>query len=829
MAERSGDEPGDTDDGQATRHDGGRPDDHRTRRDRPRDDAGATRHDRPRDEQPGDAEGEDRARDHIYITLPPPLSERFEINPKKPDRRGAEGIVVVVHDREADEQRVLKLYHPGIELDREAVDSLLDLSADPRARRHIVTLYEVDQIAGGPWYEVQEYCAGGSLRTPEPRSEPIDAHAVAEQLGRALTYLQGRLVFRDIKPANIMLRSPDSADIVLGDFGLVRTMAESSEVFSEPVGTPYYLPPEAAENRLTLGWDWWSFGMVLAEHALGRHPLAFSDGEMPRRLEIPALIRDHPIDLSGIEDERLRTLCQGLLLRDYRRRWRAEQVQQWLTGANPSVPADVIGDAAAAASGPEPEAPRSRVQFARRSYTEPEPLAAAFQDHWRYTLDRLVTDRDPEWVAGLEAFLRERELSGAAQTVARMGPDTPNPSKALAGLLLDMSVEIQPVFDGLSLTPEGLRDAAEDVLAGRMSSARLEGVRQAGVLDLWWPVQKIADGREISHQWDDGAHEIDRLLADLATAGTTFHRAVGGRAKAWILLTRLGPKYQPQLEETLAEARDTPARGTAWWQTLAAEAWTSPAAAALAVVTVRQAALMATERTARDELSEQEDRADAWLDLELERLRRGDTQAFPNLRGSRWWWSRRWGNRLVGRRLSRALPYRPGMLALVLGGGLVAAHVSLLGAYEAPLREYFASGAAPEPLVSDSLGTLDQLSQYSGLFAGIAIGYAAVVLVGASMVARVHPANHHFAKKVHHVVIRLAQLALVVAVVGSGLIDVLLSDAAAGYQEAGFPAGFLPDWGRAAGAAFVVIVVGAVVAAVRAVLALGRSAFDTYP
>lgn len=848
MVDEDRDPPGDIDDVRETRDDGGRYGG-RTRTDpppseRPRD-GDETRFDGPRDRPLSGSGAAGEGRTPGDARLPGPLRYRFEVV-GEPAGEGGEGSVYVVFDRQAGERRILKLYNRDVELDRETVDILLDVGRDPEGQRYVVRLYEADTVEGR-WYELQEHCAGGSLGKPEGKRS-VSTSQLVEQVGQALAYLQGRLVFRDVKPSNLLLRTSvtggaETVDILLGDFGSARAMADLSIQFGRWAGTVPYLPPEAFTYVVTPGWDWWSFGMVVAEHAMGRHPLAYDDGTLPDVVQIPSLVADHPVDVSGIADERLRRLCQGLLIRDYQRRWRAEEFRRWRTGEEPPLPSDQPGEPTEL--GPDKGAataaePSSRVQFAGRTFADAGELAVAFQEQWRYALDRLVTDRNPEWIANVETFLRERELLGAAQTVAYLSRTTLNPSKALAGLLLDMSQDIEPVFDRMSLTPEGLRDAADDVLVGRLTSARLEAVRQAGVLDLWRAVPGIADGQRISRPWDDGAEHIDRLVADVAEAGFILHRAAGDRAKAWVLLTLLGDGYRVQLDEALAEARETQATETDWWASIAAEGEAAPAAAALAVVTARQAALLAADLEAQDELSEQEDRAEALFDTELEQLRDSDERPFdtlsgrgcllfaiPRRRGFPRWRRRYWRDRRLGSRWFEYRPSQPGLLALVLGGGLVGFHVLLLGMYEAPLRDYFESTG--ESLLSDPLGTLDLLTRNAGVFLAVVAVHAFMVLVGRRSGNAIRLGRPSVGRRVHAVVVLLTQSGLIVAAVVSGLVDVLLGDAAGGYRDAGFPDGFLPDGGRVLGGVFLVIVAWSAVALVCTVIDLARSVADRYP
>lgn len=108
--------------------------------------------------------------------LPPALAERFEVIDRL--RGGNEADVLVVTDQATQEQRVLKLYHPHIELDERAVGILERESATEEGSKHLAELCESGQseYSDGErcWYEVLEYCQEGSLRDLMTAADPTD-------------------------------------------------------------------------------------------------------------------------------------------------------------------------------------------------------------------------------------------------------------------------------------------------------------------------------------------------------------------------------------------------------------------------------------------------------------------------------------------------------------------------------------------------------------------------------------------------------------------------------------------------------------------------------
>ena len=112
----------------------------------------------------------------------------------------------------------------------------------------------------GRFYIVQEFIKGIVLSEKLKPGEPLVLNEVRNLIYNILEVLRNvhdaRLVHRDIKPDNIILRNGDICDVVLIDFGTVRevySLARVSEntYVSQPVGAPPYIAPERLleENR----------------------------------------------------------------------------------------------------------------------------------------------------------------------------------------------------------------------------------------------------------------------------------------------------------------------------------------------------------------------------------------------------------------------------------------------------------------------------------------------------------------------------------------------------------------------------------------------------
>jgi serine/threonine protein kinase len=198
----------------------------------------------------------------------------------------------------------------------------------------------------GLFFEIQEFCHGGSLATcvgdSRITSEWICDHFVPE-VTEGLKYLHSKeMVHRDIKPANLYLRENDiNGTIVLGDFDISSVLLShrTSRNTNRMAGTWAYTAPEAfprfvgdgdgAAARITRAADYYSLGITIIElmtgttslHSCGL-PDLYDFYLAGGRVELP----DAPA--------RLLLLLKGLLVRNRHERWTGPEVDRWLAGKN---------------------------------------------------------------------------------------------------------------------------------------------------------------------------------------------------------------------------------------------------------------------------------------------------------------------------------------------------------------------------------------------------------------------------------------------------------------------------------------------------------------
>ncbi|KAL9321663.1 hypothetical protein ACSQ67_009716 [Phaseolus vulgaris] len=121
---------------------------------------------------------------------------------------------------------------------------------------------------------VYEYVCNGSLdQHLSQHSRKLlnwqDRVKVAVGAAKGLLYLhENNIIHRDVTTNNILLTH--DYDVLLGDFGLARTVIEDSSYSTECVGNLTYMAPEYAEfGKVSIKTDVYSFGVVLLQLITG--------------------------------------------------------------------------------------------------------------------------------------------------------------------------------------------------------------------------------------------------------------------------------------------------------------------------------------------------------------------------------------------------------------------------------------------------------------------------------------------------------------------------------------------------------------------------------
>ncbi|MBD2305977.1 protein kinase [Chroococcidiopsis sp. FACHB-1243] len=138
----------------------------------------------------------------------------------------------------------------------------------------------------GQFYLIQEWIEGETL-TRKVTSEGVLSEAtvwkILVSLLKVLHYVHSKgIIYRDIKPDNIILRQPDCQPVMI-DFGAVKeTMAtaiaaQGRSIYTMVLGTPGFMAPEQAVGRPIYASDIYSLGMTA---------IYLLTGKLPQELEV---------------------------------------------------------------------------------------------------------------------------------------------------------------------------------------------------------------------------------------------------------------------------------------------------------------------------------------------------------------------------------------------------------------------------------------------------------------------------------------------------------------------------------------------------------------
>ncbi len=186
------------------------------------------------------------------------------------DRKYNNAIVVVkemtaAYSDPKEQQMAVELFHREAKL-------LASLN-----HRHIPKVYDYFQFAG-KYYLSMEFIDGEDLAQKlEAKKGPLPEDQVlewGEQIATVLFYLHKHeppIVFRDVKPSNIMLCDQG---VKLIDFGIARHFDQAKKGDTMRIGSPGYAPPEQYAAQTDPRSDIYALGVTLHHALTGRDPTA---------------------------------------------------------------------------------------------------------------------------------------------------------------------------------------------------------------------------------------------------------------------------------------------------------------------------------------------------------------------------------------------------------------------------------------------------------------------------------------------------------------------------------------------------------------------------
>jgi serine/threonine protein kinase/Flp pilus assembly protein TadD len=226
---------------------------------------------------------------------------------------GGMGEVYLAEDTRLERKVALKILPAAFAQDAERMRRFAQEAKAASALNHpnILTIYETGETDKTN-YIASEYVEGETL-SECLRREPLSLKAtldVAVQMTSALQAAHGaRIVHRDIKPDNVMIR-PDGLVKIL-DFGIAKLTEKKTELIDTEaataiyartspgmiVGTAAYMSPEQARGKVVdARSDIFSFGLVLYEMLAGKRAFA-GDNAMD---VISSILQKEPVPLSRL-------------------------------------------------------------------------------------------------------------------------------------------------------------------------------------------------------------------------------------------------------------------------------------------------------------------------------------------------------------------------------------------------------------------------------------------------------------------------------------------------------------------------------------------------
>jgi serine/threonine-protein kinase len=215
--------------------------------------------------------------------------------------RGTFGSVWRVRDLSLEREVALKMLHPSVSKDDQAVNRFRREArlAAQLAHPAIVPIYDWDSRHDVSWYTM-ELAEGGSVADLVKRSGPRPLAEVAPQIEALLDALAAAhasgIIHRDLKPENVLIDRYRRWR--LSDFGIANMPGEET---AGPTGTPAFAAPEQLLGEPQgVGVDLFAVAAIVMYVLTGRAPFGESDSaailgrELAGRFEsdgVPASVR----------------------------------------------------------------------------------------------------------------------------------------------------------------------------------------------------------------------------------------------------------------------------------------------------------------------------------------------------------------------------------------------------------------------------------------------------------------------------------------------------------------------------------------------------------
>jgi hypothetical protein len=470
---------------------------------------------------------------------------------------------------------VVKIYQTDFDNRRRGVWAVVKGIHHP----HLLPLVATG-ASGGHDYEVAPFFAAGTL---DDLMGPADSFTpwspdrikvVVRQVGAALNRLhREQVLHRDVKPGNLLLRSAEPLSLVLADFGISRVL-DTTGVHTNAAGTLRYQGPEsqvAGQVWDSPARDWWALGIIVLELARGQRLLRGVKEEV-----LIGRIAIQGVSTEGVNDARIKLLCDGLLTRDYRYRWGSDEVKEWLRGGSPRV------------KNPEPE--RIALPFLGKRYTDPVDLADAIcadEKSWNAVERRFLTYIADQGSKGegwrqLEVWLRStrRDADEAMAELVdhHLRPAGVEKDAKIFQLVRWLDPASPPRFRGQVLDPARLQALAVAAESDARASVQVGALGRSRVLAL---LDTAADGsaatpaeltlHAVGRRWAAADKKLATRPKELTRGTSAMGKPVGfstdERRRTALLLAADPLAAEQTLRNHLRQAnRDMDPWAPDWWK-----------------------------------------------------------------------------------------------------------------------------------------------------------------------------------------------------------------------------------------------------------------------
>jgi serine/threonine-protein kinase len=210
------------------------------------------------------------------------IADRYHVMRKL--GQGGMGQVYLVEHVKMGRKSALKIMHPGLAKDADAVTRFNREAANASRISHpnVAAVYDFGESADGVIYLAMEFVDGQPLTRIIEESGGLTLKRSAEitrQTAEALAVAHDmEIVHRDLKPDNIMIgKTRDGDDLVkVVDFGIAKTSGNAAQKLTKTgnvVGTPDYMSPEQLSgDALDYRSDIYSLGLVTFNMLTGTLP-----------------------------------------------------------------------------------------------------------------------------------------------------------------------------------------------------------------------------------------------------------------------------------------------------------------------------------------------------------------------------------------------------------------------------------------------------------------------------------------------------------------------------------------------------------------------------